>query len=197
MRTLFIDTPVFSGAAIYPISCPNRAILTKAVVINTAASGTATFTLYNRALTSAAVDLLAQKNDGNGKVLLVSSYPNALPFAIGDTVTVSGSDVVGYNASHIITARNSQYEVVTNQNYSALGTGGTATLAVPTIDKELYKIASATAVAGIAVFEGSSWVALANADALPKGQSAKTNQIYLDAGASGNYRASLTFVLPD
>lgn len=197
MRTLFIDTPVFSGSAIYPISCPNRAILTKVVVLNTAGSGSATFILYNRAFTSSAIDLLAQKDDGNGKVLLVSSYPDALPFGVGDSVTVASSSVTGYNTTHRITARNNQYEVVTDQNYSALGSGGTATLAIPNAEKPLYKIATATASSGVAVYEASVWNAVASADPQALGQSVKTNKLYLDAGASGSYRASLTFLLPE
>lgn len=197
MRTLFIDTPIFSGASVYEISSPNRAILTKMVVINTAGTGTATASLYNRAFTSDAIDLTAQISSDDAKVILKSTYPVMLPFAVGDTVTVASSSVGGYNTSHIITDRIDQYSVKTNQNYSALGSGGTATLAVPAVDKNLYLIAQATAVAGVAVFEGSSWVVLASADALPKGQSVKTNKLYLDAGASGNYRASLTFLLPE
>lgn len=197
MRSLFIQTPVFSGSSIYEISCPNRAILTKAVVLNTAGSGTATFTIYNRAFTSAAIDLNSIiASDGN-KTTLVSTYPDQLPFAVGDTVTVASSSVVGYNTTHVVTERIDQYKVVTDQTYTALGNGGTATLAIPAGHKPLYALASATAAAGVAVFDGSVWVVLANADSLPAGQSVKTNKIYLDAGASGNYRASLTFLLPD
>ena len=204
MRTLFIDTPVFDGSVIQEISVPNRAILTKATVVNIAGSGTATFTLYNRAFTSDAYNLAGQLNDGNGKVVLKAaqpssqgSFPVPLPFAVGDTLTVAGSSVGGYNTTHRVTARIDSFNLVTDVSYTSLGNGGTATLAIPTVEKNLYKIASAVASGGVATWEASSWVVLHNADALAKGQSVKTNLAYLDAGAAGSYRASLNFVLPD
>lgn len=197
MRSLFIQTPVFSGASIYPISCPNRAIISRIVVANTAGSGTATFTLYNRAFTSDVITMAGQGSHTNGKVVLRTDYPDVLPFDVGDTVTVASSSVTGYNTTHVITDRIDAYKVVTDQNYTADGIGGTVTLAIPNVHKPLYTIATATAVSGVATYEPAVWKALVNADALPKGMSVKQNKVYLDAGASGNYRAALTLLLPD
>jgi hypothetical protein len=198
-RQVFVQTEKFTignGGGTEVINAPNKSILLKAEIIQIGSTSAFAAVLYNRAFTwSAAINLVTLTNDGNSKVLLTSV--DDLPLAVGDLVTVAGSTVGGYNTTHRVTSVVGPKKVVTDVAYTAAGTGGTVTLAISTVEKNLYKVASITGVSGLGEYTSSVWMPVINADPLPYGRASKdSTPIYLNIDTAAAYRASLTFMSP-
>ena len=91
--------------------------------------------IYNRAFGNP-TDAISTITTASGKAKLTFKWPHR--FAINDRLTVAGSSVGGYNVTHIITHMLSEFEVVTDRDYTADATGGTATLIIGVTASETF-----------------------------------------------------------
>lgn len=117
--------PGLANGEIVPIPIPGRMFLQKLNVAGSIAAYNAF--LYNRGFGNP-VTGIATITTAAGKARLTFRYPHR--FLIGDRLTVAGTTQAGYHVTHIITHMLSELEVVTDQNYIADATGGTATLII-------------------------------------------------------------------
>ncbi len=207
MAELFITTPLMlnlSSNEIVAINAPARAQIIRAQVVELNAQNF-TSSFYNRSFSSGPYALIRQTQFGgtlpddfsvsaSDHVVLEGSVN--LPFAVGDRVVVASSDISGYNVNHRVIEVLSPTKILTDQTYTALGAGGTASLSMTTIEKNLYKILDITGTSGIGTFTTSVQAAAVNADPLPKGMSSRTTTpIYALVSAAGDYRFSITFAI--
>ena len=118
---------------IVPIPVPGRMFLQKLNVVGSIAAFNAF--IYNRAFGNP-TDAISTITTASGKAKLTFKWPHR--FAINDRLTVAGSSVGGYNVTHIITHMLSEFEVVTDRDYTADATGGTATLIIGVTASETF-----------------------------------------------------------
>ena len=116
--------PSLSGGDIVPIPVPGRFFLQKLNICE-AGGGAYNATLYSRPFVNPIVPL-ATITTQDGKAKLKFTYPH--PFQVGDRLLVAGTSVSGYHTTHEVTGGVSELELVTDQDYSADATGGTAAL---------------------------------------------------------------------
>jgi hypothetical protein len=69
--------------------------------------------------------IVASANNGAGKLAFTTS--TRLTVRVGDTITVSGHSVAGYNATHTVTAVNAGRQITTDTAFTSAGTGGNLT----------------------------------------------------------------------
>jgi hypothetical protein len=117
--------PGLANNEVVPIPLPGRLFLQKLTVVSSIATYNAF--LYNRAFGNPVAGLSTITNSG-GKAKLLFRYPHR--FLIGDRLTVAGTSQAGYHTTHVITHMLSEFEVVTDRDYSVDATGGTATLVI-------------------------------------------------------------------
>lgn len=188
---------VVADAALFmPIDFPGRGALTQLFVSKT---GAFTVAVYNRQMITAALAVNSITSDKAAE--LVTKINMAVPLAakVGDPITVAGNTVVGYNTTHRITAISSDRKtIVTDQTWSADGTGGTAALAIPAAEQALYKVLDAQTAAGNVVnYQNDDGKPYANAD--PKDHDGSTHKrlLYLKFSATGTYRVVVGAILPE
>lgn len=186
-----------SPALTYPIEIPDRRIISRIVAI--AIAGTPTIDLYSRLLKGSAVNITRILNAGNGKTQI--RFESAFPVRISDPVTVATNTVSGYNVNHRVTQIIDECNIITDQDYSADGTGGTGVFDVTAIhsvyEPELYRVAETLTIASnkIEAFPDRVFV---NQD--PKGlYPGKSNKkpIYAVFSGFGTYRIAITHSAPE
>jgi hypothetical protein len=180
-----------AGAEIIEISYPDRVQITKIVVL-----GPASFNLdvYNRAFTSDTEDIVAITDDGNTKCSIFFLADIRGKMKVNDEITVAANSVGGYNTQHIVTSISDDGRtVVTDQAYSADGTGGTGQLDIQSTEQPLYKVMDTVAASGgVAEYFDAHGVPFVNLDPEPpKRQGMHLRKLYLGVSAAGTYRATV------
>jgi hypothetical protein len=161
------------------IDFPGRVILTSLAVVEEDGVGTPVITLYGRAFTSDALNIVDIADDGNGVCRIRTTVALNETLQVGDTITVAGT--TGYDGSHLITAVLDNQTIVTSTVF-VLGenSAGTVTLAIPAAQQVLYVVAPPlTLVAGAGQVFFDPQVPYANMD--PRGRLGFKRKIYINA----------------
>lgn len=191
------DLGTLAGAGIVAIDYPDRVLLTKIVI-----TGPAAFNLnvYNRLFVSDTEDILTILDDGNTKCEIRFVADIRGLFKVDDEITVAGSSVGGYNTQHIVTSISGDGKtVVTDQAYSADGTGGTGKLDIQAAEQPLYKVIDQVAAASnLASWLDTAGAPFVNLDPEPTlRQGMHRRKLYLGLSAAGTYRAVVGCVSAD
>lgn len=187
---------VASGSPIVAFNVPSRQQLEKLVVVGP----TADFSVdvWNRAFTSDALDLLAVENDGNGKCRLLLAEP--LSVRVGDPLTVAGNTVGGYNAVHrVVALLDNDMRIVTDQDFSLVGEGGTVQLDIGEAEQELYRVLPRRDASGgvVSYFADGNGPTLTCQDPTKHQGSTFQRRVYLEFSAPGDYRVTLALRAPE
>ena len=182
---------VVADAANYvQIRLPNRRRVTRFIVI----SSTATFTvdLYSRLFTGPAVNIRDITSGTGGKALITTL--SSVKLAVGDAVTVASSSVGGYNTTHRVTSIVSATSVLTDQNFSAIGTGGTITLAIPSAEFPLYRLlAQLSGTSNLATYFDTTGFYFVDQEPRVKNFAGDlSSNLVLKFSATGTYRIAIT-----
>ena len=134
--------------------------------------------------------------DGKARLHFFAEFGVARP---GDTVAVAGNTVAGYNTDHIVeVVSDDKLEVITDQAYTADGFGGTATLAIPTAEEELYRVLpQQTGASPLSVIPSTTGdiVLYVNRDPLGNRNIGIKRKIYVKIATVDTYRISITALL--
>jgi hypothetical protein len=178
---------------IHEIPFPTRVSLTKLIVVS-AAEASYDVDLYNRAFTADPVTIASITDDGEGETSIRFLAQHGL--MVGDPFVVAGNSVAGYNTTHRVASVEDEYTVVTDQTYTADGTGGTGTLAITGNEQELYRVlatkASASKVVSYISDEGTPFF---NHDKPVGGR--QPRKIYIKFEKADTYRVTLGAVSPE
>ena len=177
---------------------PSRVCLKRIAAVH--ASGTQfNLDVYNRAFASAAINIWTITDDGSTKCLIETK--TQLPVKVDDPVTVAGSDVGGYNTTHVITAVDEsevngvrRFRYTTDQTYTADGAGGTATLAIAAANQILHAVIAqqtSNASGQLQFFPESIGGAVTFVNRDPEANLGHQRYIYLKFSQAGTYRVVL------
>jgi hypothetical protein len=111
---------------VVPIPMPARNLtINKIVIKQIGATDNFTADLLNRSVTNP-INRILKIVTSSGKCMVKFAVPHR--FYIEDRLTLASTGVVGYNTTHAVTRVVDPYTVITDQDYSADASAGTATL---------------------------------------------------------------------
>jgi hypothetical protein len=191
-------TPTTTGAEeIVALDFPGRCELTRVSIVRVG-TGAIDVDVFNRKFVGDEHAVLAITDDGDTKALITLGLDAAImdDVRVGDLVTVAGSSVGGYNVAHRITAiAEDKRSFVTDQAYSADGTGGTVKLDIPVAEQELNRVLSnitgSDSVLTIPPGSGDKAVYV-NQDPLPNANIGVKRKIYFKFAAAATYRVAIS-----
>lgn len=138
-------------------------------------------------------NILAIKSDGSSpteKALI--SFDEKHKLEVGDTITVANNGEAGYNTTHEVTEVVDLSSVVTDQNYSADGAGGSGVLAIPATEQPSYEvIPQTTIVDNVGEYSndhGELFVYKGN----DKGDLISQGKLFFKFGAVGTFKIAIT-----
>lgn len=182
---------------IQALGFPGRCELTRIAIVRVG-TGTIDVNVFNRLFVGSEHDILVITDDGNTKALITLN-PDAADMddvRVGDIVTVAGSSVAGYNTQHRITSiADDKRSFITDQAYSADGTGGTVKLDIPSEEQAmnlvLPNIGGADSVLVIPPGSGDKAIYV-NQDPLPNANIGIKRKVYMQFGAVATYRVAIS-----
>lgn len=180
-NAIYKRVTVSDAAVPVEIGLPNKTLITLLRVAQVGA-GAYNLTIYNRKFTGNAIAIHRIVDDGNTQAKL--HFQAAHELRAGDTVTVSGSSVGGYDTDHVVTEVLDPQTVVTDQAYTADGFGGTGQLDIPAAVQPVFEVVEQQAASsGIVRFNGTR--PFANLDVTPTSQN--HHKAYFLFSATGTY----------
>lgn len=185
------DLGTAAGAEIIAIDYPDRVSLTKIVVTGPTAFNV---NVYNRLFVSDTETILTVVDDGNTKCEIRFLSDIRGLFKVGDTITVAGNTIGGYNTEHVVTVISADgLTVVTAEAYSADGTGGTGKLNIQSADQPRYRVITQFAASsGLASFFSTRGQTFINLDPEPpRRQGMHLRKLYIGVSAAGAYKATV------
>ena len=186
---------------IVELDFPGRCEITK---INTVREGGGTVTLdfFNRGFTSPLQNIehvsavVGGDFDGKTRLHFFAEFGVARP---GDIIAVAGNSEGAYNTDHIVeVVSDDKLEVITNVTFTVEGFGGTATLAIPSAEEELYRVLpQQTGASPLSVIPSSTGdiVLYVNRDPLGNRNIGIKRKIYVKIAAADTYRIAITSLL--
>ena len=173
---------------IVAIPFPGRCSLSRIAVVRVG-TGSIAVDLYNRAFTSAAINI-RNITQSLGNFCLVTLY-TPLALGINDAVTIGSNGVSGYNTTHHITSKIDDTHYITDVAYTTDGVGGTLTLAIPSAERILYHVMPQ--LTGTDALENmpNPGIVYFNQDPLPNLNIGVNRVIYAAIATAGTYRIAI------
>ena len=171
---------------IVALSYPGRCTLDYITII-LIGGGTVTADLFSRAFASplVAVPVYLITNDGNGYCYVEMNPNSALACKVGDVVVVASSPTSGYNTSHRVLEVVDDFNIVTDQSWTADAVGGTAQVQIPSAEQELYRVFAT--ITGASPLHANLDITFKNQDALPNRNIGVNRKLYVKLAATGTY----------
>ena len=191
---------------IVPVAFPGRGFIDRIAVTRIGTTGTVTVDAYNRAFTgpAAAINLITSDDvsvfdtsESANETHTVLHMQSPILVKVGDAIVVAGASVTGYNVIHRIVTiirdvpanPGGSMTVVTDQDYTADSSGGTATLEIQSAEQNLYHVFDQ--ITGATFVEATPAVPFVNLDPLPNNNTGYNRFIYLKLADKATYKVVL------
>lgn len=181
----------FTANEVKAIDAPTRQQLTKLVI--TGLTNGDKINVYSRMIAqSVSVSWIVNNGAGFCKIIPATD----LLAKVGDTITVGSNSVVGYNTTHVVTARDDATGyLTTNVAYSADGSGGSVSFDFSSI-ATLYRVIPEQ-TAALTVVNWSGDVPFLNQDPKVRYNSTHRRKIYVQCDQIRSVRMTMTLISPE
>lgn len=181
----------FAANEVKAIDAPTRQQMTKLVI--TGLTNGDKINVYNRMIAqSVSVSWIVNNGAGFCKIIPAADLL-AKP---GDTITVGSNSVVGYNTTHLVTARDDATGyLTTNVAYTADGSGGSVSFDFSSI-ATLYRVIPEQ-TAALTVVNWSGDVPFLNMDPKVRYNSTHRRKIYVQCDQIRSVRLAMTLISPE
>ena len=186
---------------IVALDFPGRCEITK-ITATREGGGDVTLNFFNRSFGSPPQNIeritqvIGGDFDGNVRLHFFAEFGVARP---GDRIDVAGSSEAVYDEDHTVEAvSDDKLEVITDFTFTVESFGGTATLAIPSADGELYRVlptqSGASPLIVIPTATGDR-VLYVNRDPLGNRNIGVKRKVYVRIGSEDTYRIGLAAIL--
>lgn len=185
-----IYVPDHTGGEYAMVPFPSRSYLSRCII---AGPNSFNATLFNRSIAPAAFNIHQIVSAADGTTIIRPTVAQLKYVRVGDPVVVAGSSEAGYDTTHRVTwISDDGTQIQTDQTYTAVGTGGTATVTLAAAHLKLFELVAITAASsGVATLDCDPNVPFVNQDTEHASKKWIDGALYFLLSASGDYWIAL------